>query len=75
MKLENAIRWSVLNILSRKRLETLGELFGGADAAMDVLSLELLERLGLREDSALKALVRLEECNILGYAAVLKKKN
>ncbi len=75
MKLENAIRWSYLDVLTRKRLETLTELFGGADAAMDVLSIELLGRLGIREDSAIKALVNLEEFNAVGYAAVMKKNN
>lgn len=75
MKLENAIRWSKADLLTRKRLETITELFGGADAAMDILSIELLGRLGIREDSAMKALVSLEEFNTAGYAAVMKKKN
>jgi len=74
MHFDNAIRWSWADILTRKRLETLGELFGGADAAMDVVSMELLQRLGLREDSAMKAMVRLEEFNAAGYAAAMKKK-
>ena len=42
---------------------------------MEVISMELLMRLGLREDSAMKAMVRLEEFNAAGYTAVLKKKN
>lgn len=75
MKLENAIRWSWMNVLTRKRLEILTELFGGADAAMDILSMELLERLGLRDDSAMKAMVRLEEFNLSRYLGVLQKKN
>lgn len=75
MQLENAIRWSWIDVLTRQRLETLTELFGGADAAMDVLSIELLQRLGLREDSAMKAMVRLEEFNAAQYAALMKKKD
>lgn len=75
MKLENAIRWSYLDILTKKRLETLTELFGGADTAMDIVSIELLGRLGIREDSAMKALVSLEEFNVAGYTAVMKKKD
>ncbi len=74
MLLKNAIRWSWINVLTKKRLEVLRELFGDADAAMDVISMELLMRLGLREDSAMKAMVRLEEFNAEGYAGVLKKK-
>ncbi len=75
MQFHNAIRWSWINILTRKRLETLGELFGGADAAMDIISLDLLMRLGVREDSAMKAIVQLEEFNAEGYAALMKKKD
>lgn len=74
MQLKNAIRWSWLDVLTRQRLEILGELFGGADAAMDVLSLELLGRLGIREDSGIKAMVRLEEFDDAAYMALLKKK-
>ncbi len=75
MQLPSAIRWSYLDVLTRKRLETLTELFGGADAAMDAISLELLMRLGLREDSAMKAMVGLEEFNAENYAAVMQKKD
>ncbi len=75
MQRTNAIRWSWIDVLTRKRLEILTELFGGADAAMDGLSMELLLRLGLREDSAMKAMIRHEEFNTAGYEAVLKKKD
>lgn len=73
MQLDNALRWSWMNILNTKRAEMLRQRFGNLDAAFSNMSMTLLTEIGCRQDTAELALTRLEEFDIAGYAALLRK--
>lgn len=75
MKMENALRWSWMNFLNRKKYDALITSYGSLDVAMDEMSMELLEGMGLKTDSAIKALERLESFNIAAYAGELGKRD
>lgn len=73
MKLENALRWSWMNVLTAKRRAVLLERCSDLDAAFDVLSPELLRELGCRQDTVELALTRLENFDLGAYAGTLSK--
>jgi DNA processing protein len=75
MELSNALRWSHMNILSLKRYTALLEAYETLDHAMEMISEEMLRGLGLREQSVMKALNRLEECDPEAYARELAKRD
>jgi DNA processing protein len=75
MQQETALRWSWMDVLTRKRLDALVEKFGDAEKALDAVSLELFRALGVKEESALRAMVRLEEFDADEYIKMLKKKD
>ncbi len=75
MQMQNALRWSYLNVLNRKRADVLTERFGSLDAAIEHVSPELLKELGLRDDYIINVLLRHEEFNIGAYASMLTKNN
>lgn len=56
--------WHWMNVLTLKRYTELKHRFGTLSKAYDALDLELLLSLGIREDSAMKALTRVEELDI-----------
>ena len=64
-----------MNILNTKRYEALLSTYGTLDAAFSQISLELLQTLGCREDSAMLAMNRLEEFDPEAYGALLQKKD
>lgn len=75
MKLENALRWSWMNVLTLKRVEMLREKFGDLDRAFEAVNPELLLALGCRQDTVELTLNRLEEFDIGAYAGILRKKD
>ncbi len=74
MQLETALRWSWMNVLTLKRVEALKTQFKTLDAALENVSLEMLQALGCREDTAMLAMNRLEEFDADAYARLLQKK-
>lgn len=68
------LRWSWMNVLTKKRWDALVERYGSLDAAMDNVSPELLKELGCREDTILGALTRLEEFDPQAYLQELEKR-
>ncbi|MEQ1849164.1 MAG: DNA-processing protein DprA [Candidatus Peribacteraceae bacterium] len=71
----NALRWSVMNILTMKRYTALLEAYQNLDNAMEMISEEMLGGLGLKEQSVMKALNRLEECDPDVYLRELQKRD
>lgn len=74
MNPETVLRWSWMNVLTRKRAEALSQQYQTLDAALEAVSLEMLQALGCREDTGLRAMNRLEELDTDGYAKLLQKK-
>ncbi len=75
MEYQSALRWSWMNVLNAKRVAMLRERFKDLDRAFEHISLELLQALGCREDTAMLAMNRMEEFDPDEYAGILKKKN
>lgn len=63
MSPESALLWWWLNILTRKRYAVLKERFGSLDDALAALSPDLLQSIGLRDDTVQRVFVRLQECD------------
>ncbi len=64
-----------MNVLNAKRVALLRDRFSSLDHALGHLSLQMLQELGCREDTAMLAMNRIEEFDADAYAALLKKKN
>ncbi len=75
MKLENALRWSWMNVLTFKRMQMLLEQYTNMDDALNAVTPELLVALGCRQDTVELTLNRLEEFDIGAYAGALRKKD
>lgn len=75
MKAETALLWSYLNVLDKKRYTALVDRFGDLEKAAENISLEMLQELGLKEESGLKAMNRLEEFDAETYGAQVKKRD
>lgn len=75
MKLETALRWSWMNILNRKRYEALIAEHGDMDSAFQNLSVGMLGQFGIKEESAMKAIVRVEEFPVDQYKAQMQKRD
>lgn len=58
---EAALAWSEINVLDKRRYDAVIEVFGSLEAALPLLSVDFLRQLGCREDTAQKAMLRLEE--------------
>ena len=69
-----ALRWSWMNVLSRKRYDLLKEKFKTLENALDHVSLEMLRELGAREDTAMGAMNRLEEFDAEAHQKELLKR-
>ncbi len=74
MQLETALRWSWMNVLTLKRAEALKAQYKSLDAALSHISLEMLQSLGCREQSAMLAMNRLEEFDADAHVQLLRKK-
>lgn len=74
MDRDTALRWSWMNVLTRKRYELLKETFKTLDRALDALSIEMLGQLGVREDTAMGAMNRLEEFDTETHQKELQKR-
>lgn len=70
-----ALAWSWLNVLTKKRYDALIAKFGDLDAALNAVDMELLMKLGCKEDTAMKAINRLDEFNVESYGAELEKRD
>jgi DNA processing protein len=53
--------WSEINVLDKRRYDAVIEVFGSLEKALPLLSVDFLQQLGCREDTAQKAMLRLEE--------------
>ncbi len=69
-----ALRWSWMNVLTRKRYDVLKETFKTLDKALDALSIDMLGTLGVREDTAMNAINRLEEFDVEAHQHELSKR-
>ena len=74
MQIETALRWSWMNLLTAKRAQMLRERHGSLDQALASLSLEMLTGIGCRDDTAMLAMQRAEECAIDDYMHALAKR-
>lgn len=74
MQTESMYRWSWMNVLTRKRWEALVARYGSLDTALANVSLEWLQSIGCREDTALLTMNRLEEFDPDRYAQELDKR-
>jgi len=63
-----------MDIMTKKRYDALLASFGSMDAALDQLSEEVLKSLGLREETIMKTLNRLEEFDEGAYKRELAKR-
>lgn len=69
------LQWSWMNALSSKRLTTLLDRFSSLEEAVKHLTPDLLRELGLKEETALFTLNRLDEFDPTMYEAELKKRD
>ena len=69
------LQWSWMNVLTPKRRTDILKRFGTLEKALASLSLEVLMELGLREETALLTMNRLEEFDVAMYQAELKKRD
>jgi len=70
-----ALAWSWLNVLTKKRYDALVAAYGDLDAALEAVGMELLLKLGCKEDTAMKSINRLEEFDADAYALELEKRD
>jgi DNA processing protein len=75
MTLETALRWSWMNVLTKKRYDLLLSQHGNLDSALACISQEMLSEMGCREETVLLALNRLEELNLEYYQKELEKRS
>ena len=74
MQVDVALRWSWMNVLTFKRYEALLAQFGSLEIALENVSLELLQSLGCREETAIIGMNRIEEMDTEQYARELQKR-
>lgn len=74
MRPETALLWSWSNVLTKKRYDALRERYGDMDRAFADISLAMLQGFGIKEDSAMKALNRLEEFDAAAHNSLLTKR-
>lgn len=70
-----ALAWSWLNVLTKKRYDALVAAYGDLDAALEAVDMELLMKLGCKEETAMKAINRLDEFDADAYARELEKRD
>ena len=75
MQCATALTWSWLNILTKKRLDAIVQVYGDLDTALESMSEELLKSLGCREETIYKILNRLEEFDVTSYEKELQKRD
>lgn len=71
MRIDAALRWSWMNVLTAKRAAKLLEHHESLEAALASINLEMLRGLGCKEETAILALERLESFDIVAYAEEL----
>ena len=74
MKKETALTWSWLNCLTKRRYETLKEVYGNLDHALEHLNEDLLKSLGCRDETLFKILNRYEEFDVKAYQTELDRR-
>ena len=74
MELSTALTWSWLNCLTKKRFDVLYEKFDSFESVLGSLDEELLQALGVREESIYAVLNRLEEFDPSVYSKELEKR-
>ena len=67
--------WSWLNLLTKKRYDALIEICGTLDSALQHIDPELLQAIGIRMDTIMKAMNRLDEFDPEQHAAELEKRS
>lgn len=72
--MDTALRWSWMHVLNYKRYEALITQFGTLEDALTNVSLELLQSLGCKEETAMIGMNRLEEMDTDQYAHELQKR-
>lgn len=75
MDATTAFRWSWMNVLTRKRYDLLKEKFTTLDCALENVSVEMLGGLGIRENTAMGAINRLEEFDPEAHQKELQKRD
>jgi hypothetical protein len=58
---QSSLLWSVLNILTKDRLEAIKQVFGSLDEAAGNIDAQFLRGLGCRNDTVTAVLQRMEE--------------
>jgi len=71
---ETALTWSWLNVLTKKRYESLVKMFGDIDHVLEHIDESLLKGMGCRDDTVEKTLNRLEEFDSNWYEKELKER-
>lgn len=74
MQPETLLRWSWMNVLTKKRYDALLATYASLDTALQHVSASMLTELGCRQDSALLALTRLEEFDPQAYLQALQQR-
>ncbi len=67
------LAWSSLHVLDKRRYDVVLDVFGSLEKAFPLVNLEFLKQLGLKEETAQRALLRLEEFDPAAYQARLEK--
>lgn len=68
-----ALAWSYMQALNKQRYDALTEVFGGLESALSVAGEPMLRELGMREEPARTALLRLESFDAVAYRALLDR--
>ncbi len=68
------LRWSWMNVLTKKRYDALLGKFGSLEKALENINEEMLRELGCRGDTALNTLTRLEELDPQTYESHVAKR-
>ena len=67
------LAWACLNLLTKKRYDSLMEIYGSLEEAWEHLGGELLKKLGCRAETILKTLNEAEELNLDQHESFLQK--
>jgi len=65
------LSWSWMDVLTHKRYQALCEVYGDLDTALTQVNEQLLRSLGCREETAFRAMNRLEEFDTSAYEHIL----
>lgn len=74
MLADTMLRWSWMNVLTKKRYDALIGRFGSLDKALEAICEELLRELGCKQDTCINVLNRLEEFDPQTYLKELQKR-